>query len=92
MQPMMTGFVSAEDKANFDKQKDNYEESLANTKLSLSERLDLYVQYYTWIRRTTTSNLNGAKTILEVNSFSAMCFVSMGIDQHILLIRDAQKK
>ncbi len=66
-QPTMTGFISAEDKAALEKMKNTYEESLSVTNSSLTERLDIYVQYYTWTRRVATSNLVVAKNILEVS-------------------------
>ncbi len=66
------GFVSAAEKANMEELRQQYEERLSEASLTLSEKLDIYVQYYTWIRRTATSNMILAKALLEVGMLTSL--------------------
>ncbi len=63
-----TSFPSKEEKKLKDKGEKAFEQRLIDSGDDLNTKLDIYVEYYTWIRRSSSSNLVGARNILEVRS------------------------
>lgn len=72
LQQPIGGFTSAAEKANMEKLREHYEERLSEASLTLSEKLDIYAQYYTWIRRSAASNMTAAKALLEVGKLTIL--------------------
>jgi hypothetical protein len=60
------GFQSATVKSEMEEIRSEFEKRLSNRDLNLSEKMDIFVEYYTWIRRSANFTLDHARTILEV--------------------------